>query len=180
MISFIPSHYIHHTPESMVSERKRIEERLRKKQAEVAGLEDKLRTAKVYVAALQDVLKMFGQEDAPDSEAVSKLRAGSAVARAREIILERGEPTHLDELIVAMGKPLTQSVKSSLVGSLAAYVRQNEIFARTAPNTFGLLELGHDLSHGTGTEEEDDEPPAGFGRQPVTPAFADDLDDMPF
>jgi hypothetical protein len=27
---------------------------------------------------------------------------------------------------------------------LAAYVRRGEIFTRPSPNTFGLLELGHD------------------------------------
>lgn len=165
----------------MVSERKKVEERLRKKQAEIAALEDKLRSAKVYVAALHDVLKILGGgDDAEPGEAVGKLRAGSAVAQARDIILAKGEPVHLDDLIVTMGKPLTQSAKSSLVGSLAAYVRQNEIFTRTAPNTFGLIELGHDLSHGTSTEDEEEEPPAGFGRQPVVPAFNSDLDDVPF
>lgn len=159
-----------------MSERKRIEEKLRKKRAEVAALEEKLRTAKIYLAALQDVLKVFSGDE-PSGETPGKLRSGSAVAQAREIILARGEPVHLDELIVAMGKPLNQSAKSSLVGSLAAYVRQNEIFTRTAPNTFGLVELGHDLSHGTA--DDGDEPPAGFGRGPVAaPVF--DPDDVPF
>lgn len=158
-----------------MSEQKRIEDRLRKKMGEVANLEEKLRTAKIYVAALQDVLKMFQGEEEP-ADAPGKLRAGSGVAQAREIILVRGEPTHLDELLVAMGKPLTQSAKSSLAGSLAAYVRQNEIFTRTAPNTFGLIELEHESVE---EEAEADEPPAGFGREPVGSVSFDD-DDTPY
>ena len=156
-----------------MNERQQIEERLRKKQTEVRSLEERLRSTKIYIAALQDVLKMLGGGE--DSSAASgKLRPGSAVAQARDLILTRGEPMHLDELIVAMGKPLTQSAKSSLVGSLAAYVRQGDIFTRTAPNTFGLVELDH---HGDVEEEEADEPPAGFGRQPVNRNPFDDLDD---
>ena len=46
----------------------------------------------------------------------------------------------------------------SLASSLAAYVRRGEIFSRPAPNTFGLLELGH-----LGGEEAE-EPPSGFGK----------------
>src|SRR4051812_15369728 len=163
----------------MVTDRKKIEDRLRKKRQEVAALEEKLRAAKVYVSAFQEVLNMLEGEDGSVATP-GKLRPGSAVAQAREIILAKGEPVHLDELIVAMGKPLTQGAKSSLVGSLAAYVRQNEIFTRTAPNTFGLVELGHDAAD---VEVEDEEPPPGFGRQPVTSVtfVDDDLDsEVPF
>jgi hypothetical protein len=88
---------------------------------------------------------------------------------------------HLDDLLLELGKKVTRSSQASLAGSLAAYVRREEIFTRPAPNTFGLIELGHD-SEGDGEVEDDFEPPAGFGRQPVVKSgFADDLDDdVPF
>ena len=161
-----------------MSERRKIEERLRKKQSEVAALEDKIKTAKIYITALHDILKMLGRDDEEDTEPVeTKLRPGSAVAQARDIILERGEPVHLDDLLIAMGKEVTRDSKASLAGSLAAYVRRDEIFTRPAPNTFGLTELGHI------TTDEDDgvsEPPAGFGRQPVAAPEFDADDDVPF
>jgi hypothetical protein len=162
--------------ESIVSERQKIEERLQKKRAEVSALEDKLKSAKIYVTALSDVLKMLGGEhEAIESE--TKLRPGSAVAQARDIILERGEPVHLDEILNAMGKEATRDSKASLAGSIAAYVRRDEIFTRPAPNTFGLVELGHESVF----DEEVTEPPAGFGRTPVVSAFDSDLDeDVPF
>jgi len=177
-----PITYTHHMQESMVGERRKIEDKLRKKQSEVAALEEKLKAAKVYVSALRDILTMLEKtaddDDADGSE--TKLRAGSAVAQAREIILARGEPVHLDDLLAEMGKEVTRATQASLAGSLAAYVRRDEIFTRPAPNTFGLEELGH-----VSFSEEDEpfEPPAGFGRGSVATGsgFADDLpDDVPF
>lgn len=151
-----------------MSDRAAIEERLRKKRSEISNLEEKLRAAKIYVAALEDVLRIV-KDDSPE-DGPAKLRSGSSVAKAREIILARGEPMHIDELLAAMGKEVTRDSKSSLASSLAAYVRQEEIFSRPGPNTFGLTELGH--------REEDIEevgPPTGFG------AASDDLDDdIPF
>ena len=44
--------------------------------------------------------------------------------------------------------------------SLAAYVRKGEIFTRSGPNTFGLIELGHVNENKANPEHE---PPAGFG-----------------
>jgi hypothetical protein len=172
----IPLHESHLGVED-VSERKRIEERLRKKQAEVTALEEKIKAAKVYINALQDVLKMIGRDADDVEEPEAKLRPGSSVAQAREAILARGEPMHLDDLLGSMGKDVNQSNKASLGSSLAAYVRDNEIFCRTAPNTFGLIELGHQDA----PEETEEEPPAGFGRAPVAASFDTDLDeDVPF
>lgn len=161
-----------------MSERKLIEERLRKKELEVAALEEKLKSAKVYVTAFRDVLKLLGGDAAREEPPETKLRAGSAVAQAREFILARGEPAHLDDILEAMGKEATRDNKASLAGSLAAYVRRDEIFTRPAPNTFGLVELGHAT-----VEDEDSEPPEGFGSSSpaAAQAFDSDLDDdVPF
>lgn len=163
-----------------MTERQMIEERMRKKLAEVATLEEKLKSAKVYLSALRDILRLIEKDETDTSDQGEvKLRAGSSVAQARDIILARGEPVHLDDLLTGIGKEVTRASQASLAGSLAAYVRKDEIFTRPAPNTFGLIELGH-----TSPNEEDDpfEPPAGFGRQPVPKGgFDDDLDgDVPF
>lgn len=161
-----------------MSERKAIEEKLRKKTAEIASLEEKIKAAKVYSSALRDVLRMLDSSEEPDS-GETKLRAGSATAQARDVILSRGEPVHIDDLLHAMGKEVTRDSKASLGGSLAAYVRNHDIFVRTAPATFGLIELGH-----TEAEEEEEQPPAGFGEDddPFAPdAFeADPDEDIPF
>lgn len=160
-----------------MTEREKIEESLRKKEREIRGLEEKLKTAKVYVKALGDILKIL--EKGNDAEAAeSTLRQGSAVAQARDVLLAYGTPIHISQLLGEMEKPPTREARSSLTSSLAAYVRRGEIFVRTAPNTFGLVELGHDSEE----EERSPEPPAGFGRlSPSSPPPLDpDDDENPF
>jgi hypothetical protein len=170
-----------------MDDRKKVEERLRKKEAEIQGLEERLRTAKIYVQALQDVLRLLGTPDShpePDAHAANKtttLRSGSAVDQARQIILNGKEPMHISALLKAMGKDATADSRVSLAGSLAAYVRRGEIFSRPAPNTFGLLELGHFGD----AESEVAHPPPGFGKinpiakeRVIPPSPVDD--DIPF
>ena len=157
-----------------MSERKKIEDRLHKKELEILSLEDKIKTAKIYVQALRDILKMLGSEVSDDSDAEATLRSGSAVDQARRVILDRAVPVHIDDILVALGKEVTREAKSSLTSSLAAYVRRDEIFTRPAPNTFGLVELGHVASD----EVSSVEPPANFGRQPTSLRNFDD--DIPF
>lgn len=141
-----------------MSERAVIKDRLRKKEQEIQSLEGKLQAARIYVQALQDVIKVLDKagDDAPTE---SVLRAGSLVSQARDVILRIGKPVHINELLEALGKDATREGRASLTSSLAAYVRREEIFTRPAPNTFGLIELGHE-----GTDEEvDTEPPSDFG-----------------
>jgi hypothetical protein len=154
-----------------MSERKKIEDRLRKKEQEIGALEEKIKAARVYVQALRDILKMLGtdHDDATDAESV--LRPGSAVAEARQVILNKRAPVHVNEILEALGREATREAKASLTSSLAAYVRRGEIFTRPAPNTFGLAELGHET-----TDDEVAEPPADFGKPaPPSPNLDDEI-----
>jgi hypothetical protein len=153
-----------------MSEQDIIKERLRKKELEIQSLEEKLRSARIYVQALQDVLRAIGQGSS-ESAHVASLKAGSAVASAREIIMKAGKPVHVNDLLEGLGKGGSREGRASLTSSLAAYVRRGEIFTRPAPNTFGLVELGHEP-----VDLGDVGPPADFGREPV------DVDDreIPF
>jgi hypothetical protein len=153
-----------------MSERKKIEDRLRKKEQEVAAYEEKAKVGRVYVQALRDILKLLG-DDVADSDADAVLRAGSAVDLARRVILEKKRPVHIDEILENLGRDVTREAKASLTSSLAAYVRRSEIFTRPAPNTFGLSELGHNTE---GSQAH--EPPSTFGS--VVPSSLND--DIPF
>lgn len=160
-----------------MSERSKIEERIQRKQAEIVALEDKLKAAKVYIGALRDVLKIMEPDrDKAPTQSDAKLKSGSSVDQARAIILERGEPVHVDDLLRSMGKEANAANRASLVGSIAAYVRREEIFSRPAPNTFGLIELNHAE---TEPDELESEPPSGFGRAPVATDWSEE-DDIPF
>ena len=141
-----------------MNERAVIVERLHKKEAEIQSLEEKLRAAKIYLQALQDILGALETSGVnPNNDAV--LRTGSSVALAREAIIRAGKPLYISDLLSALGKGVTKEGRASLTSSLAAYVRRGEIFTRPAPNTFGLLELGHT------PQPSSEEPPLGFGWQ---------------
>ena len=155
-----------------MSERAIIEAQLEKKIAEIQALEEKLKAAKVYVRALEDVIKAI-ERGGDDSVRVGDvtLRKGSLVAKARDVIVGRGSPIHIDDLLEALGREVTRETKASLTGSLAAYVRKEEIFTRPAPSTFGLIELNH-----FEIEELEKAPPQSFGY-----SGSSDMDDeIPF
>ena len=146
-----------------MDDRQKIHDRLRKKEQEVQALEERVRTARTYIQALQDVLKLLdgdkSQEVGVVASAESVLRPGSAVHKARVAILAASAPMHINALTEAIGGDSSREGRISLASSLAAYVRKGEIFTRPAPNTFGLVELGHKT-----IPDEDDRPPAGFGQ----------------
>jgi hypothetical protein len=145
-----------------MNEKNLILEKIQKKESEIQSLEEKLRAAKVYIQALKDVLCVFpsdgGQTPLLKTEPI--LRPGSAMALAREAILQEGRPIHVDDLLLAIGKEVTKESRSSLGSAIAAYVRRGEVFTRPAPNTFGLLELTHFA------DEDAYEPPPDFGGMP--------------
>jgi hypothetical protein len=145
-----------------MSESSVILDKIRRKEAEIQGLEDKLKVARIYLQALQDVLGAV-ERGAGAAGADSALRVGSSVAQAREAILRAGKPVHISDLLVALGKVVTKETRASLASSLAAFVRRREVFTRPAPNTFGLVELGH-LSEDDPTSPE---PPLSFGKPPT-------------
>jgi hypothetical protein len=158
-----------------MSERAIVEDRLRKKEAEIQALEDKIRGARIYMQALSDVLRaMDGAKIGTDDDA---LKPGTMIAQARDALEQAGKPLHVDELLQAIGRPLES--KSSLTGSLAAYVRRNEVFTRPGPNIFGLIDMPTSAKRQEPTVEL---PPPGFGGGGKRPgAFDDDLeDDVPF
>jgi hypothetical protein len=142
-----------------MNERRKIEEKLRKKEEEICEFEAKIRDARIYVQALRDVLKILPRGSERNIRA-GALRPGSGMAKVREFILEKGCPGHVTELLEALDRPATREARASLSGSLAAYVRKREIFTRPSPNTFGLIELGHETQDNASPENE---PPAGFG-----------------
>jgi hypothetical protein len=143
-----------------MNERRKIEDRLRRKEQEIDVLRGQIREAEIYIQALQDVLKLLPRErDISSSQDGSSLRAGSSVARARDIILAKGTPVHVVEILRQMGSEITRATRAALGGSISAYVRKGEIFTRPAPNTFGLVELGHEEM----SPSVSDEPPDDFG-----------------
>ena len=153
----------------MASSRQRIEDRIKRKEAEIQELEMKIREERAYVQALHDTMKFLPRDD--DVPVESILRTGSAVAEARGAILNAGRPLHISDILKAMGRPVDRKNTTGLSGSIAAYVRKGEIFNRPAPNTFGLVEMTQDQS-GIEPAAAEEEPPPDFG--------SEDNPDIPF
>src|SRR6266851_6954391 len=117
------------------------ERRISKKQQEIADLELQIRDAKSYLQALQDSLKLIPREGNNNGSSESDLRPGSALSKAKDAIKKAGKPLHINDLLIAIGKPVDKKSRVSLAGSLSNYARKGEIFTKTAPNTFGLKEF---------------------------------------
>jgi hypothetical protein len=157
--------------------------RIERKQAELklSELEWERRKAgaEAYVQALQETIKALPR-DASDVKPERILRSGGALAKVRELILAKRRPQHVDEILEALAKPIDKKSRASITSAIGMYVRRGEIFVRTAPNTFGLIELDH------APDGEENMPPPGFGRilqeappEPEVP-MADDDDEVPF
>ncbi|MGH7484138.1 MAG: hypothetical protein ACREMY_00865 [bacterium] len=151
--------------------REEIQRRIEKKQAEWSELERELdrqrAAAEAYVQALQDMLKVLPR-DVNEVKPETYLRPGGAMARTRELILAQGHPLHVNDILKGLGKPTERGVRTSLSTSLNVYARKGEVFVRTGPSTFGLLELGH-------SSAAEAEPPAGFGRLATAEAENDEM-----
>lgn len=159
-----------------MSERSVIESKIKRKETEIQSLERKIKAAKIYLQALRDIQGAIAKDVEKVDSSGTLLRKGSAVAQARDIIQMLGVPVHIDDLIKSLGKEVTRESKASLTGSLAAYVRREEIFTRPAPNTYGLRELNH-----FEMDQPADEPPRSFGAAPNPSAKLPDFDkEIPF
>lgn len=75
-----------------------------------------------------------------------KLRADSRAYKVRQLILDAQQPLTLNAIYGALFGHLgavKQSRLDSLRGNLNGMCEKLRVFVRTAPNTYGLMELGH-------------------------------------
>jgi hypothetical protein len=113
---------------------------------------------------LDSLLKTLPKEDA-EPEREKQLRHGTDVYKAREILRLWKAPVYIDNIIEALGEEVTADRRRSLASQIAAYVRNNQIFTRPAPNTFGLKEFENQSSEQVSeTEPETDINSAVFHR----------------
>jgi hypothetical protein len=139
------------------------QKKIDRKLQEINALEQQVREAKVYVQALEDMMRLLPKEDmsrGTAGEGGSALKAGTAIAAARDAIKKAGHPLHISDILRAIGRPVDSSSRAAIGGSIAAYVRRGEVFTRPAPNTFGLI---HAESNGD-RPSQDQQPPPEFGR----------------
>ncbi|MBI3795309.1 MAG: hypothetical protein HY280_11385 [Nitrospinae bacterium] len=118
--------------------RNKIERNIVKKKAEIQELENKLLQEKAYLQALEDSIKHFSK-DSPGGE--TSMRENSSAGLARSALRKHGKRMHINDILKAIGKPLTKKDRQNLSGTLAAYVRRRDTFTRPSPGVYGLIEF---------------------------------------
>jgi hypothetical protein len=145
--------------------RENLQKLLTRKLEEIAALELQVRETRAYVQGLQDSMKFLPRDGAGvNGVAEHVLREGSALAKTRDVLKAAGSPMTIVDILKALGKPQDKSNRVSLAGTLSGYSREGKVFARTAPNTFGLIEF-----RGVQSESEGDDIPENFGSMDKTP-----------
>jgi len=98
------------------------------------------------VRGMKEALNLIPKEATASSfeKDVSSMRKNSVVAEAYRAIFEKRKPMHVDDILKKIGKSdedknKEKDNKQALAGQLGYNVRENRIFERTSPNTFGLL-----------------------------------------
>lgn len=151
--------------------------RIDRKKGEIADLQKQIRLAQEYLQALEDVAKSLPKDIASAPPSSSGLRPGTSLAKARDAIRAAGRPMHVMELLTAVGKGNSRMERAGLSGTISAYVRRGEVFTRTGPNTFGLVDMPF-KSEASSSEpqifpddpepgvdpEPERVPPSGFGK----------------
>ena len=144
----------------MASAKEALQKIADRKLMEIQSLQTQLAEAKAYHQAIQDAIRALPREQSEAGEDFS-LRGGTAIAQARDILFSAGHPLHILEILRRMGRPTDKPNRVSLSGSLSAYVRKNQVFRKTAPNTFFLIGQNGGVGGSQGSSPE--EFPLGFG-----------------
>jgi len=130
----------------------KLEDKINRKQQEILEFQSKIREAQAYIQALQDAAKLLPREEARNGGGEAALRPGGSAHKAFQALRSAGKPLHVTEILKAIGMPNSKNNRLALGGTLARYARNKEIFAKTAPNTFTVL-----------NSESHEEPPEDFG-----------------
>jgi len=133
--------------------RKEFEKLIEKKRAEIDDAQKSIASAEAYIQAMTDAIKKLPKDDT--SPAVSPVRPGSDVEKVRDAILSAGKPLHISEIIAALGRVDDADSKAKIAGLLGWYTSKGKVFTKTAPNTYGLVEIAPpDLPPDFGSSEE--------------------------
>ncbi|GKS65311.1 hypothetical protein YTPLAS72_26150 [Nitrospira sp.] len=119
--------------------REKIEERIRRKEQEIADWTTKIAEARSYIQGLQEAIKLMPKEGATSSAPELALRPGSSAHHAMEALKASPIPLHINALLKAMGKENTKEQRVLVGGTLSRYARLGQVFSKTGPNTFTLL-----------------------------------------
>lgn len=122
--------------------RRKVEGKISAKEKDIQALEEQLAATKAELRGMMEVLKLLPREE-NTVEAKKQLRPGSLTEKTFKVLAKSGRHMYVDEILAAMKKAQNKKNRSSLASVLSQYSRKQEIFSKSAPNTFGLLEWGN-------------------------------------
>lgn len=117
--------------------RKEFEKLIEKKRTEIVEAQKAIDSAEAYIQAMLDAIRKLPKEDA----VAPAVKPGSDVEKVRDAILAAGKPLHLNEIIEALGRTADADTKAKIAGLLGWYTSKGKVFTKTAPNTYGLVEV---------------------------------------
>jgi len=126
--------------------------------ADIKKIEGQIQLKQSYIQGLTDSLKYLPKSDS-GSDAPAKLREGSDIAKARDVLIKAGKSLHVTDILKLMGKEVSKNHKTSASGYLSTYARRGQFFKKTAPNTFCAIELE--------TTDQPAVPPDDFGIEKI-------------
>ncbi len=153
---------------------KRLEKMIESCREEITRMEIDVTSKKAFLQGLQEAFKIYPKDGMSDTPTETILRHGSDMAKARNFLNNHGKAAHVSEIVTGIGKENTKENRVSIAGSLASYARRNDIFKKTAPNTFTLVNFNNEPADNVTSNFE---PPVDFGVDTTT-SFDDD--DIPF
>lgn len=127
-----------------MSTRKKFEDEISKLEEEIAEHQKEIDQKLFSIETWKRAIKMLPKEANGDPAARQPrraLRPGSDVDLARTALIAAKRPLHINDLLAAMGRGTAKDERISLASSIQAYVRKEAVFKKTAPNTFGLIDL---------------------------------------
>jgi hypothetical protein len=128
--------------------RLKLEDRIRRKEAEAAELRRQLAVVEENLRTQREFLVMIVRDSvAPVSR--EPFRRSSAIGKAYDVLKSRGQPMHISAIIEAMGRQDTKEFRRNLSQQLSAYFRRGEVFSRPATGVFGLRSWESDRSSTT-------------------------------
>jgi len=121
---------------------KRKEKEIQRFEAERQELGMKIREAHAAIKALEEVKKHLPKDEVDENPALS-LQRGKSIAKIYDILKQTGSPMHIKDILAALGKDTDKKSQQATGSQLNSYVRNERIFTRDTPNTFGLQEWGN-------------------------------------
>lgn len=126
-----------------------LEKRIKKQRAELDAIASDLQTLHVRKRASEAVLNELESllrltpKDTDNGIAVERhLRVDSDPYKTREVLRKERRSLHIKEILEKIGGDTGRNRRSSLSAQLGNYANKNEVFTKTGPNTFGLLDYG--------------------------------------